>query len=187
VPQVGFDGGLEDEQVLGDLQVRRAAGGQVGDPEHLLDVFGEQRQRFIAVLHGFGAGVWAAATRCAGWSAHEVVRHLQVRRPDALRTDGLDATAYGVFIAAAVAPLFGGQVQEELKLAGDGGGIFKVDSRGSVTLTVRQAAVTGPLAAEVADALAGRSQTGAELSCLPAGSRTAPLHMADFFRTPAGS
>jgi hypothetical protein len=31
------------------------------------------------------------------------------------------------------------------------------------------------------------SQTGAELGSLPAGSRAALLHMADFFRTPAGS
>jgi hypothetical protein len=97
------------------------------------------------------------------------------------------ATAYGVFIAAAVAPLFGGQVQEELKLAGDGGGIFEVDSRGGVTLTVHRATVTGPLAAQVADALAGRSQTGAEVGSLPADSRAALLHMADVFRTPAGS
>jgi hypothetical protein len=56
-----------------------------------------------------------------------------------------------------------------------------------VTLTVHRTTVTGPLAAQVADALAGRSQTGAELGCLPAGSRAALLHMADFFRTPAGS
>lgn len=258
------------------------------DPEHLLDVFGEQRQRFIAVLRGFGPGDWAAATRCAGWSAHEVVRHLcdtnligiathpddssldvyegfdprttpqewltasaaeppevtlsrfaattsellaaargrladgrrfDVRMPygpmdwtarllhgfwdswiherDVLLARGAEhptdgdatayATAYGVFIAAAVAPLFGGQVQEELKLAGDGGGIFEVDSRGGVTLTVHRATVKGPLAARVADALAGRPQTGAELGRLPAGSRAALLLMADFFRTPAGS
>jgi uncharacterized protein (TIGR03083 family) len=46
------------------------------DPAHLLEVFGEQRQRFVAVLEGFGPGDWAAPTRCPGWSAHEVVRHL---------------------------------------------------------------------------------------------------------------
>jgi uncharacterized protein (TIGR03083 family) len=258
------------------------------DPGHLLDVFGEQRQRFIAVLRGFGSGDWAAATRCAGWSAHEVVRHLcdtnrigiathsddstldiaggfdprttpqrwlitsaaeppevtlsrfeattnemlaaargrladgrtfdvgmpygpvdwtvrllhgfwdsWIHERDVLLarsaehpTDGdatAYATAYGIFIAAAVAPLFGGQVQEELKLAGDGGGIFEVDSRRGVTLTVHRTPATGPFAAQVADALAGRSQTGAELGNLPAGSRAALLHMADFFRTPAGS
>jgi hypothetical protein len=31
MPQVGFDGGLGDELVLGDLPVGQAAGGQVGD------------------------------------------------------------------------------------------------------------------------------------------------------------
>jgi hypothetical protein len=46
------------------------------DPEHLLDVFSDQRQRFAAVLQGFGAADWAAPTRCATWSAHDVVRHL---------------------------------------------------------------------------------------------------------------
>ena len=46
------------------------------DPGHLLDVFGEQRQWFAAVLQGFGPEDWAAPTRCAEWSAHDVVRHL---------------------------------------------------------------------------------------------------------------
>src|SRR5690349_4987614 len=46
------------------------------DPGRLLEVFGRQRQRFAAVLRGFGPGDWAAPTRCAGWSAHHVVRHL---------------------------------------------------------------------------------------------------------------
>ncbi len=45
------------------------------DPEHLLEVFGEQRQRFevfgeqrqrfVAILAGFGPGDSAAPTRCA--------------------------------------------------------------------------------------------------------------------------
>jgi uncharacterized protein (TIGR03083 family) len=39
-------------------------------------VFGEQRRRFVAVLQGFGADDWAAPTRCADWSAHDVVRHV---------------------------------------------------------------------------------------------------------------
>ena len=46
------------------------------DPELLLDVFSEQRQRFVAVLQEFGPDDWAAPTRCADWSAHDVVRHL---------------------------------------------------------------------------------------------------------------
>jgi uncharacterized protein (TIGR03083 family) len=258
------------------------------DPEHLFDVFGQQRQRFIAVLQGFGPDDWAAATRCADWSAQEVVRHLcdanaigiatgpddrtlditggfdprtsprewlaasageppevtlsrftattdellalarsqlaqrcrfDVRMPygpmdwtvrilhafwdswvherDVLLARGAEhptdgdattyATAYGVFIAAAVAPIFGGQVQEKLELAGDGGGIFEVDSCDGVTLTVHRVTTAGPPAAQVADALAGRSQTAAVLDGLAVGSRAALLCMADFFRTPVES
>ena len=46
------------------------------DPEHLLDVVGEQRRRWVAVLEGCGPDDWAAPTRCTEWSAHDVVRHL---------------------------------------------------------------------------------------------------------------
>ena len=255
------------------------------DPQRLLDVFGEQRHRFVTVLRGFGPSDWAAPTRCADWSAHEVVRHLcdanaiviaagpddgtldtserfdprtsprtwlagsagespgvtldrfvattgelfalardrlaqgrrfDVRMPygpmdwtvlmlhgfwdswiherDVLLARGIDhptdgdatlyATAYGVFIAAAVASMFGGQVQEKLTLGGEGGGIFEVDSRGGVTLDIRRVTGAGPRAAEVADALAGRAQIAAALPELPAGSRAALSCMADFFHTP---
>jgi uncharacterized protein (TIGR03083 family) len=54
----------------------RTAGRCDLDPRHLIEVFGQQRGRFLVVLRGFGAGDWAAPTRCANWSAHEVVRHL---------------------------------------------------------------------------------------------------------------
>jgi len=254
-------------------------------PQHLLEVFGEQRQRFITVLQGFGPGDWAAPTRCADWSAHDVVRHLcdtnaigiaadaddgmldvaagfdpritprgwltasagespaatlrrlvatseellvlardwlargrrfDVRLPyglmdwtvlmlhgfwdswiherDILLARGADhstdgdstayATAYGVFIAAAVASMFGAQVRETLTLGGDGGGIFEVDGRVGVTLTVSRIATAGPPAAEVADALAGRSDIAAALDGLPPSSRAALSPMADFFNTP---
>jgi len=46
------------------------------DPDHLLNVFDQQRQRFVAALAGFGPDDWAAPTRCPDWSAHDVVRHL---------------------------------------------------------------------------------------------------------------
>jgi len=255
------------------------------DPQRLLDVFGEQRHRFVTVLRGFGPGDWSGPTRCADWSAHEVVRHLcdanaigiaagpddgtldtserfdprtsprtwlaasagespgvtldrfvattgelfalardrlaqgrrfDVRMPygpmdwtvlmlhgfwdswiherDVLLARGIDhptdgdatlyATAYGVFIAAAVASMFGGQVQEKLTLGGEGGGIFEIDSRGGVTLTIHRATGAGPGAAEVADALAGRAQIAAALPELPTGSRAALSCMADFFHTP---
>ena len=259
------------------------------DPQHLLDVFGQQRRRFVTVLQGFGAGDWAAPTRCADWSAQDVVRHLcdanrvgiaiaggaddrtldvsagfdpritprgwltasagespkatlgrlaattgellvaararlaqgrrfDVRLPygpmdwtvlvlhafwdswiherDVLLargtqhpTDGdatVYVTAYGLFIAAAVASMFGAQVREKLRLGGDGGGIFDLDSRGAVTLTVTRVTAAGPPAAEVADALAGRSPIAAVLGDLPGSSRTALSHMADFFNTPVG-
>jgi uncharacterized protein (TIGR03083 family) len=255
------------------------------DPEHLFGVFAEQRRRFVAVLREFGPGDWAAPTRCADWSTHEVVRHLcdanaigiavgpddrtldiaegfdprtsprgwlaasagdspdatlgrfaattgellavarsrlaegrsfDVRLPygrmdwtvmmlhafwdswiherDVLLARGdkdptddaatAYATAYGVFIAAAVASMFGSPVQETLKLEGAGGGIFEVDSRDGVTLTVHPVTAAGPVAADVADALAGRSQTAAVLGGLPGDSRAALSLMGDFFRTP---
>ena len=254
-------------------------------PQHLLEVFGEQRQRFITVLQGFGPGDWAAPTRCADWSAHDVVRHLcdanaiglaadaddgtldlaagydpritprgwltasageppgatlgrlvatseellvlardwlargrrfDVRLPygpmdwtvlmlhgfwdswiherDILLARGADhstdgdstayAAAYGVFIAAAVASMFGAQVRETLTLGGDGGGIFEVDSRDGVTLTVSRIASAGPSAAEVTDALAGRSDVATALDGLPASSRAALSPLANLFNTP---
>jgi uncharacterized protein (TIGR03083 family) len=258
------------------------------DPEHLLEVFSEQRQRFVAVLQGFGPDDWAGPTRCADWFAHDVVRHLcdgnaigtaliagtddgtlditagfdpritprtwlaasagespgatlgrleastkellglardrlaqgrrfDVRLPygpmdwtvlllhgfwdswiherDVLLARGTahptsdDATcyaaAYGAFIAAAVASMFGDQVQAKLTLGGDGGGVFEFDSRGAIMLTVSRVTTAGPPAAEVADALAGRSPAAIVLGELPASSPAALLHLADFFNTPA--
>jgi uncharacterized protein (TIGR03083 family) len=255
------------------------------DPGHLLDVFGRQRQRFVTVLQGFGPGDWAAPTRCAEWSAHDVVRHLidgsiklaavgpddrtldlaagfdpritprgwpaisasespaatlsrflattgellavardrlarshrfNVRLPygpvdwtilvlhgfwdswlherDVLLAQGREhptdgdaicyATAYGLFLAATVASMFGRPVQQKLTLSGDGGGIFDLDTRGAVTLTVTRVTTAGPPAAEAADALAGRADIPAVLGDLPASSRAALSRMADFFNTP---
>ena len=263
----------------------RTAGPCEIEPEHLLRVFGEQRERFVAVLRGFGADDWAAPTRCADWSAHNVVRHMcdvstllaatgpgdrrldisagfdprvsprrwsvvpanesrdatfrrftttteqmlgqlrawlaQDRRfdvhlpyglmdwtvlalhafwdswlheRDVLLAQGREhptdddatfyATAYGLFIAAAVAPIFGDQVQGKLTLGGDGGGIFDVESRGAATLAVTRTVTAGPPAAQVTDALAGRSADAAVLSGLSASSSTALLRMADFFNSP---
>jgi uncharacterized protein (TIGR03083 family) len=255
------------------------------DPEHLLDVFGRQRQRFVAVLQGFGPDDWAAPTRCTDWSAHDVVRHLcdtnktaaaiepddraldittgfdprvtprqwlaasagespdatfgrlvatteerlardrarlaqgrrfDVRMPygpmdwtvrvlhgfwdswlherDVLLARGIEhstdgdatvyATAYGVFISAAVAWMFGARVQDKLTLGGDGGGVFELDSSDGVTVTVTRVTTAGTPAAEVADALAGRAPVAAVLGDLPATSRAALSGMADFFNTP---
>jgi hypothetical protein len=128
----------------------------------------------VLMLHGF-------------WDSWIHERDVLLARGIDHPTDGdatLYATAYGVFIAAAVASMFGGQVREKLTLGGEGGGIFEVDSRGGVTLTIRRVTGAGPRAAEVADALAGRAQIAAALPELPAGSRAALSCMADFFHTP---
>src|SRR5712692_2219711 len=261
----------------------RTAGACDFDPEHLLEVFGEQRRQFVALLQGFGPDDWAAPTRCADWSAHDVVRHLcdcnaiaagtddrtlditagfdpritprgwltasagespgatlgrlvattdelltlardrlaqssgfDVRLPygpmdwtvlmlhafwdswiherDVLLARGAEhptdddatvyATAYGLFIAAAVASMFSDQVQEKLTLGGDGGGVFVLDTRGAVTLTGTRVSTAGPPAAQVTDALAGRAQATAVLGELPASSRATLSHLADFFNTP---
>jgi len=264
----------------------RTAGACDFDPEHLLDVFGRQRRRFVAVLRGFGPDDWAAPTRCTDWSAHDVVRHLcdtnisaaaigpddrilditagydpritprewlrasagespdatfgrflattgqrfaldrarlakgarfEVRMPygpmdwtvrilhglwdswlherDVLLPRGMEhptdgdatayATAYGLFTAAAVASVFGVPVREQLKLSGDGGGVFDLDRRGGVTLTVTRMSAAGPPAAGMADALAGRPPGAAVLGDLPASARGALSLMADFFNSPA--
>jgi len=64
------------EKILPSTVLLRTAGACNFDPEHLLEVFGDQRRRFVAVLKGFGPDDWAAPTRCADWSAHDAVRHL---------------------------------------------------------------------------------------------------------------
>jgi uncharacterized protein (TIGR03083 family) len=273
------------EKILPGQLLLRTEGACDLDPGRLLEVFGKQRQRFVTVLRGFGPEDWAAPTRCADWSAHDVVRHLcdcnavtagtddhaldvtagfdpritprgwpavsareapgasfsrflattdellallRDRLARGLRfdvclpygpvdwtilvlhafwdswlherdvllargrehpTDGdatLYATAYGVFIAAAVASMFGDQVQEKLTLGGDGGGVFDLHARGAVTLAVTRATAAGLPAAQVADALAGRAPIPAVLGDLPASSRAALSRLADFFNTPAG-
>jgi uncharacterized protein (TIGR03083 family) len=263
----------------------RTAGACDLDPEHLLEVFSEQRQRFVAVLRGFGPDDWAAPTRCAEWSAHDVVRHLcdvtpaiaagtddrtldmtagfdprttpggwltasagespattldrlaarteeqlalardrlargrrfdvhlpygpmdwtvltlhafwdsWIHERDVLLARGAEhptggdatgyATAYGLFIATAVASVFGEQVRHKLTLGGDGGGIFDLDNRGAVTLTVTRVTTTGRPAAQVTDALAGRAETAAVLGDLPASTQAALTRLADFFNTPS--
>jgi uncharacterized protein (TIGR03083 family) len=273
------------EKTLPGQLLLRTAGVCDLDPEHLLEVFGDQRRRFVAVLQGFGPDDWAAPTRCADWSAHDVVRHLcdfnaiatgagpddrtldltagfdpritprgwlapsagespeatlnrfettteralallrtrlaqggrfdvwlpyglmdwtvsvlhgfwdsWLHERDVLLARGTEhptsddatfyASAYGLFIAAAVASMFGDPVQEKLTLGGDGGGIFDLGSRGAVTLTVTHLTAAGPPAAQVTDALAGRAPTSAVLGDLPASTRTALSHLADFFNTP---
>src|SRR5260370_27427847 len=59
------------------------------------------------------------------------------------------AAAYGLFISAAVASLFGDPVRDTLTLGGDGGGIFDLDSRGTLTLTASPRHAAGPPATHV--------------------------------------
>jgi len=68
--------GLSPDKYQPDKLLLRTAGACDLDPHHLVEVFGEQRRRFTALLQGFGPDDWAAQSRCAGWSAHDVVRHL---------------------------------------------------------------------------------------------------------------
>jgi hypothetical protein len=53
-----------------------------------------------------------------------------------------------------------------------------------VTLTISRQQTPGPCAAEVADTLAGRAHPAAVLGALPASTRAALSHLADFFNTP---
>jgi len=70
-------------------------------------------------------------------------------------------------------------------LRGDGGGVFDLDAHRTITLSVTRVTTTGPRAAEVTDALAGRTPAATVLADLPASSRAALSRMADFFNTPA--
>ena len=97
------------------------------------------------------------------------------------------AIAYGVFLAATTAMMFGAPVRETLTLGGTGGGTVEVDNSDGVTVIVRSEVAAGPQAAEVADILAGRAQPAGVLAQTPAGSRPALLALADYFRTPAES
>ncbi len=90
-----------------------------------------QGLRFDARLP-YGPMDWTILALHAFWDSWLHERDVLLARGREHPTDG-DATvyaaAYGLFIAAAVAAMFGGQVQEKLTLGGDGGGIFELDSR----------------------------------------------------------
>lgn len=65
--------------------------------------------------------------------------------------------------------MFGSPVRhQQLTLSGEGGAVFDLYTQGAVTLTVTQAAVAGPPAADVTDALGGRAPIPAILGGLPA-------------------
>jgi uncharacterized protein (TIGR03083 family) len=263
------------------LQLRTVDGCDL-EPEHLLDVFADQRRLLLDDLQSLEPGQWSAPSRCPGWSAHDTVRHLcdvgkavaadpgdrtfdlgagfdprttpnqwlaasagesphatlerlaattekalgsargrlarderfdvglpygpmdwtvqalhvlwdsWLHERDIFLALGVDrpvnteatsyATAYGLFIAGAVAQMFGDPVRQRLVLGGDGGGVFELDTHPCVTLTVTRTAMDGPPAAEVADALAGRGSSMV-LDGVPGEARTALTHLANFFNT----
>ena len=128
----------------------------------------------VRVLHGF-------------WDSWLHERDVLLARGIEHPADGdstVYATAYGLFIAAAVASIFGARVQEKLTLGGDGGGVFELNSSNGVTLTVTRVITAGPPAAQVTDALAGRAPIASVLGDLPADSRAALSGLGDFFNTP---
>jgi uncharacterized protein (TIGR03083 family) len=77
------------------------------------------------------------------------------------------ATAYGLFIAAAIAARFGAPVSHQLSLGGEGGGIFELSPEDVVTLTATSGTAGGSSASSLADALAGRDGAEEVLSGLP--------------------
>ena len=128
----------------------------------------------VRVLHGF-------------WDSWLHERDVLLARDIEHPADGdatVYATAYGLFIAVAVASIFGARVQEKLTLGGYGGGVFELDSSDGVTLTVTRVITAGPPAAQVTDALAGRAPSASVLGDLPADSRAALSGLGDFFNTP---
>ncbi|MFY1698665.1 MULTISPECIES: maleylpyruvate isomerase family mycothiol-dependent enzyme [unclassified Solwaraspora] len=142
-------------------------------------------ERFDVVLP-FGPMDWTVLVLHVLWDSwlHErdIFLALGVDRPTKNGATGY-ATAYGLLIAAAVARQFGDQVSHRLELGGDGGGIFELEARDAVTLTVTSAPAAGPSAAEVTDALAGRG-SAAVLDIMPDAPRTALTHLATFFTSP---
>lgn len=78
-------------------------------------------------------------------------------RPGVTGDDGsFLATAYALFVAGAVARLFGLRTEVSLALSGTGGGRFTLQVGDSVVLSATPGPQDGPEAAEVGDALSGR-------------------------------
>ena len=155
----------------------------------LIDVAHDRlaQDRRFDVLMPYGPMDWTVLWLHGFWDSWIHERDVLLARGTEHPTDD-DATAYaiayGVFMSAAVASMFGAPVHETLTLGGEGGGIIEVDSSDGITLVLHRTSTAGPPAAQVADTLAGRTQTAAALDGLPADSRSALMAMADFFRTP---
>ncbi|MFY1636919.1 maleylpyruvate isomerase family mycothiol-dependent enzyme [Solwaraspora sp. WMMB335] len=148
-------------------------------------------ERFDVVLP-YGAMDWTVLVLHVLWDSwlHErdIFAALDVDRPVDVEATSY-ATAYGLFIAAAVAQMVGDRARQRLELGGDGGGIFELDTHHSVhsvhsvALTATWLASAGPPAAEVTDALAGRGPADV-LDVMPAEARTALTRLATVFTMP---
>jgi hypothetical protein len=145
-----------------------------------------QGRRFEVRLP-YGSVDWKVRELHGFWDSWVHERDVLLARGTEHPTDGEAtryAAAYGLFIAATVAAALGDPVKDKLALGGDGGGVFELDVSDGVTLTATRVTAEGPPAAQVTDALAGRSTGAAVLGDLPASSRTALSHLANFFNTP---
>jgi hypothetical protein len=136
----------------------------------------------------YGQMDWTVLALHAYWDSWIHERDVLLARGAEHPTDDdatVYATAYGLFIAAVVASMFGAPVDANLKLGGIGGGAFDlVAGGGSVALTAERTSTAGPNAGEITDALAGRSQITDALADLPTETRTALSSLAEFFNTP---
>jgi uncharacterized protein (TIGR03083 family) len=146
----------------------------------------EAGSRFIVWLP-YGPMDWTVLTLHLFWDSwlHErdVLLAQGVEHPTSDEAAGY-ATAYGLFITASVAAMFGEHVRHTLELSGAGGGIFDLSSEDGVALSMTPACVPGLPAAQVADALAGREAAAAVLDGLPASVRTPLTRMGEFFNDP---
>jgi hypothetical protein len=137
----------------------------------------------------FGLVDWRVLTLHLFWDSwiHErdvlLARGRLAEHPTSDEATGY-ATAYGLFIATAVAAMFGEQVRHQFELSGAGAGIYDLNSEDGVALSVIRASSSGPPAAQVADAVAGRAVAAAVLDALPDGPRTALSRMGEFFNAP---
>nr|MDT0662192.1 maleylpyruvate isomerase family mycothiol-dependent enzyme [Micromonospora sp. DSM 115978] len=68
------------------------------DPGAVVEAFATQRRRFIGYLTGLAEPDWQRPSRCAGWSVHDVTRHVR---------DGLQAHTAG--LAGRPSPFGGGR------------------------------------------------------------------------------
>lgn len=106
-------------------------------------------------------------------------------RPGVTGDDGsFLATAYALFVAGAVARLFGLQTEVSLALSGTGGGRFTLQVGDTAVLSATPGSQDGPEAAAVGDALSGRGAPLTDLVPLTDEQASALGALGVFFTTP---